>query len=380
MAVPLLDVNAQNHPLADELTAAFQQVLGHGRFIMGPEIERFEAQIADFLGVKHAIGVSSGTDALLLAFMALDLGPGDEVLCPAYTFFATAGTIARTGATPVFVDVHADSFNLDIEAARKKITPRTRAIVPVHLFGQFADLDGVNTLATEHGLRVVEDGAQSMGAAQNGRLFGERSDFATYSYFPSKNLGGLGDSGLVATNDDALANRARDLRVHGMNPKYYHHAIGGNFRMDTLQAALLSVKFAHYAAYTAARQANAAYYSGHLGRLPGVTDGERLILPAAQPGNTHIWNQYTLRVTGEGRRDALRQWLIERQIGCEIYYPLTMDQQPCFQNLPAASLSDCPVAHSLAGEAISIPVFPELSREQADEVIAAIAGFLAAGE
>lgn len=380
MAVPLLDVNAQNHPLAAELTAAFQQVLGHGRFIMGPEIERFEAQVADFLGVKHAIGVSSGTDALLLAFMALDLGPGDEVLCPAFTFFATAGTIARTGATPVFVDVHEGSFNLDVEAARKKITPRTRAIVPVHLFGQFADLDAVESLAAEHGLHVVEDGAQSMGAAQNGRMFGARSDFATYSYFPSKNLGGLGDSGLVATNDDSLASRARDLRVHGMNPKYYHHAIGGNFRMDTLQAALLSVKFAHYAAYTTARQVNAAYYSEQLGQLPGVADGSRLILPAAQPGNTHIWNQFTLRVPGACRRDALRQWLNARQIGCEIYYPLTMDQQPCFQNLPAASSNDCPVAHRLAAEAISIPVFPELSLEQAAEVIAAIKAFLEAGE
>jgi len=397
MPVPLLDVNAQNLPLAEELTAAFTRVLHDGRFIMGPDVAALETEIAALLGVPHAIGVSSGTDALLLAFMALDLGPGDEVLCPAFTFFATAGTIARTGATPVFVYACPVCFNLDVEDARRKITPRTKAIVPVHLFGQMADLDAVSALAREHGLRIVEDGAQSIGATSRDRHFGETSDFGAYSFFPSKNLGGFGDGGMVVTRDEALAERARILRVHGGKPKYYHHHVGGNFRLDALQAALLRVKLARYSDYTAGRRANADHYTQSLRRLPGVVVADpahcrsaasqdawlaaqdaRLVLPVAYPHHGHIWNQYTLRVIGPGRRDALRQHLTDRQIGCEIYYPLTMDQQPCFQHLPETSRHGCGIAHRLAGEVISIPIFPELTRLQQDEVIAALADFLAA--
>lgn len=395
MPVPLLDVNAQNLPLAGELTAAFERVLHDGRFIMGPDVAALEAEVAALLEVPYAIGVSSGTDALLLAFMALGLGPGDEVLCPAFTFFATAGTLARTGAMPVFVDACPVCFNIDVEDARRKITPRTRAIVPVHLFGQMADLDAIEALAAEHGLRIVEDGAQSIGATYKDRFFGEQSDFGTYSFFPSKNLGGFGDGGMVVTRDEGLAERARILRVHGGKPKYYHHLVGGNFRIDALQAALLRVKLAHYADYTAGRRGNATYYTEHLKNLPDVAvadpahcrcaasqdawlaeTGTKLVLPAAYPHNGHIWNQYTLRVIGEGRRDQLRQHLTDRQIGCEIYYPLTMDQQPCFQHLPESSRQGCEIAHRLAGEVISIPIYPELRREQQDEVIAALTDFL----
>ncbi|MCB1061640.1 MAG: DegT/DnrJ/EryC1/StrS family aminotransferase [Verrucomicrobiae bacterium] len=396
MAVPLLDVNAQNQPLEAELNAAFQRVLGHGRFILGPEVASFEESVGKMLGAKHAIGVSSGTDALLLAFMTIDLGPGDEVICPAFTFFATAGTIARTGATPVFADVCPICFNLDIADARRKITSKTKAIVPVHLFGQSADMDAINALAEEHDLRVIEDGAQAIGATYRGKACGTMSDFGCYSFFPSKNLGGFGDGGLVVTNDDELADRANILKVHGGRPKYYHHLVGGNFRFDTLQAALLEVKLAHYDGYTEKRQANAEYYTERLRSLPGVAiadpahcrcaadqaawleeSGASIILPTAYEHNEHIWNQYTLRVIGEGRREALRAHLTERGIGCEIYYPVTMDQQPCFQSLPKSSRQGCEVAHRLADEVLSIPVYPELTDAQKDEVIAAIVEFFA---
>lgn len=394
MSVPLLDVNAQNLPLQEQLNAAFQEVLLSGRFIMGPAIEQIEGELAAMVGVRHAIAVSSGTDALLAALMAFDLGPGDEVICPTFTFFATAGAIARTGATPVFVDICPICFNIDPNAVRDKITPRTRAIVPVHLFGQSADMDAILVLAKEHGLIVLEDAAQAVGARYRGRACGSFGQFGTYSFFPSKNLGGFGDGGLIVTDDDALAARARSLRNHGMEPKYYHHTVGGNFRMDTIQAALLRVKLPHYAAYTSARQANAAWYQERLGVLHGVVKADpahckcvsaqdealheanaSLVLPIAYPHNEHIWNQFTLRVL-HGRRDAMRQHLMAAGIGCEIYYPLTLDQQVCFAHLPEASRNHCPTAHRMAQEVLSIPIYPELSESQRDEVFAAIESFL----
>ena len=374
MPVPLLDVNAQNHPLESELQAAFNQVLKHGRFIMGPEMETFEKEIAAMVGVKHALSVSSGTDALLLALMALDIGPGDEVLCPAFTFFATAGAVSRLGATPVFTDICPISFNMDVNDARQKITPRTKVIIPVHLFGQCADMDAILALAKEHGLRVIEDAAQSIGAKYKGRDSGTMGDFGIYSFFPSKNLGGFGDGGMLVTNDDALAEFAKVLRVHGSKPKYYHHYVGGNFRMDTLQCALLSVKVKRYAQYTRDRQRNAAHYTAELSKLPG---GEsKLVLPGAEAHNTHIWNQFTLRVLG-GQRDSLRDHLVARKIGCDIYYPVTLDQQQCFANLPESSRIGCAVSHRMAGEVLSIPIYGELNETQRNEVIAAISEWLA---
>ncbi len=395
MPVPLLDVNAQNLPLESELQAAFTQVLNHGRFIMGPEMESFEKEVAAMTGAKHALAISSGTDALLLALMALGIQPGDEVLCPAFTFFATAGAVSRLGAVPVFTDICPICFNLDVNDARAKITPKTKAIIPVHLFGQCADMDPILALAQEHGLRVVEDAAQSIGAQYKGRQSGTLGDFGTYSFFPSKNLGGFGDGGMLVTNDDELAEFARVLRVHGSKPKYHHHYVGGNFRMDTLQCALLSVKLKRYGQYTADRQRNAAHYTAELRKLNGIVEADpahckcvtkqdqllesqqaRIVLPTAYAHNDHIWNQYTLRVLNGGR-DSLKDHLTSRKIGCEVYYPITLDQQGCFADLPEASRQGCSVSHRLAGEVISIPIYGELTEAQRVEVIDAIAQWLA---
>ena len=383
MPVPLLDLNAQNLALETELKVAFERVLRHGQFILGKEVTEFEESIAKFTGAKHAIGVSSGTDAILLALMAANIGPGDEVLCPSYTFFATAGCVARVGAKPVFVDADPFTFNLDVADAARRITPRTKAVIPVHLFGQSAAMDEVLALSRQHNLLVIEDAAQSMGAAYRGRQLGTIGDMGTYSFFPSKNLGAFGDAGLLVTNDDALAERSRLLRTHGAKPKYYHKLVGGNFRLDALQAALLAVKLPHYASYTERRRANAAYYTAQLRGLPGValvnepTAGAKILLPVALPGNDHIWNQYTLRVIGAGRRDALRALCDARKVGTEIYYPVPMHAQECFSYC-GCKPGDLPVAMQLAGEALSVPIYPELNRAQQDEVIGLLREFLTA--
>jgi len=394
MPVPLLDLNAQNLALETELKAAFERVLHSGQFILGPEVQALEEKLAELSGVEHAIGVSSGTDAILLALMSLGIGPGDEVICPSFTFFATAGCVSRAGATPVFADSCRYCFNMDVEDAAAKVTPRTKALLPVHLFGQAAEMDGVMALAKKHGLAVIEDAAQSMGATYRGRQLGSIGSFGVFSLFPSKNLGGFGDGGVLVTNDDELAGKARMLRAHGAKPKYFHKYVGGNFRLDPLQAALLSVKLPHYDDYTARRRANAAYYTEKLSPLPGVAASSRrdsrcapdsaakpvakdarIVLPAPYGHNEHIWNQYTLRVLGEGKRDALKALLTERKIGTEIYYPVPMHEQECFANLrPAAeTLTD---AHGLSKEVLSVPIFPELTRPQQDEVIRAIGDFL----
>ncbi len=397
MNVPLLDLNAQNLTLENELKAAFERVLHSGRFILGPEVEQFEAEIVAMADARHGIGVTSGTDAILLALMALDIGPGDEVLCPSFTFFATAGCIARTGATPVFVDSDPVTFNVDVADAERRVTAKTKAILPVHLFGQAADMDGVLALAEKHGLAVIEDAAQSLGARYKDRPVGGIGTFGTFSFFPSKNLGGFGDSGMLVCNDETLAEKARILRTHGSKPKYYHKYVGGNFRMDPLQAALLQVKLSHYADYTEKRRANAAWYTAELQKLPGVAVGGAstpgrpgspatsnespitnlpLLLPPARPECHHIWNQYTLRVQGEGRRDALKAHLAERNIGSEIYYPVPMHRQECFREFVGDH--PLPVSETLAAEALSIPVFPELNEDQRAAVVEAIGAFLGA--
>ena len=383
MAVPLLDVNAQNLALEGELKEAFERVLRSGQFIMGPDIAAFESEAAKFAGVKHAIGVSSGTDAILLALMALGIGAGDEVLCPSYTFFATAGCIARAGALPVFVDADPVTFNIDIEDAARKVTARTKAIVPVHLFGQCAEMDGVMSLARSRNLHVIEDAAQSLGASYKGRSAGSIGTFGTYSFFPSKNLGGLGDGGMLVSNDDALAEKARLLRTHGSKPKYYHKMIGGNFRLDSIQAAFLRVKLPHYNGYTEKRRANAQYYTEKLSKLPGVvfasdysnqsSAGAKIVLPVSKLECGHIWNQFTLRIPGRGRRDELRRQLTEKGIGTEIYYPIPMHLQECFAYCKAQE--SCPNAALLANEALSIPIYPELTFPQLEEVVGAIRNF-----
>lgn len=377
MPVPLLDVNAQNHPLEQELTAAFTRVLRSGRFILGEEVEAFEAECAAFVGAAHGVSMSSGTDALLAAFMALGIGPGDEVLCPAFTFFATAGCIARTGAVPVFWDVTADTFNLDVNSAAGRLTPRTKAIVPVHLFGQAAEMDPIAGFAADNNLQVVEDVAQAIGATYHGRGCGTLGDMGCFSFFPSKNLGGFGDGGFVTTNDPELAEKLRRIRNHGMHPRYYHSSVGANFRMDALQCALLRVKLRHLPDYTAGRAANAKYYVDSISGLPGMSPA-RLVLPATLPHNGHVWNQFTLRVPGESRRDALKQHLASCGIGCEIYYPVPLHHQTCFKHLPAHAIQTCPVSEALTHEVLSIPIYAELSAAQRDEVVAAIGSWLAA--
>lgn len=366
MPVPLLDLNRQNNPLHPELMAACERVLRSGHFIQGSEVEAFESDCARFLGAKHAIAVSSGTDAILVALLALGIGPGDEVICPAFTFFATAGCVARVGATPVFADVDPRTFNLDPVDVARRLTPRTKALIPVHLFGQTADLDALLPLARTHQLAVIEDAAQAFGARHGRHFAGTLGDCGTYSFFPSKNLGGFGDGGLVATNRDDLAERIRLLRTHGAKPKYYHAIVGGNFRLDALQCALLRVKLPHLPAYCAARQRNATFYGKMLSGLTGM------ILPVANAQHEAIWNQYTLRLPGAGRRDALRQHLTARAIGHEIYYPLPLHRQACFAHLPPTTL---PVTEQLASEVLSIPIFPELSEEEKNRVVAGVASF-----
>ena len=375
MQVPPLDLKTQNGALERELTEAFLRVMRSAHFILGPEVERFEKALTDFTGARHAIGVSSGTDAILLALMALGIGPGDEVLCPSFTFFATGGCISRVGAKPVFVDSLPDSFNLDCRDAARRITAKTKAIMPVHLYGQAADMESVLALAKKHDLRVIEDAAQAFGATRGNRQVGTIGDFGMISFYPTKNLGALGDAGALLTNDDALAARSRILRAHGMEPKYYHQLVGGNFRLDALQAAFLSVKLPHLSTYTSHRARIARHYHERLSTLPSVKgESARLILPGTSPTNDHIWNQYTIRVTEPGRRDTLRAHLAARGIASEIYYPLPLHEQACFAGLGYRP-EDFPVAHRLAGEVLSLPIFPELEEKAVGEVCRAIAEF-----
>jgi dTDP-4-amino-4,6-dideoxygalactose transaminase len=380
--VPLLDLGPQNRALEPQFEAVFREVLRSNQFIMGPRLEAFERDCAAFLGVKHALGVSSGTDALLLALMALEIGEGDEVLLPAFTFFATAGSVARLGATPVWVDVDPHHFNLDLADAARKVGPRTRAIMPVHLFGQSLDLGALQAFAAAHRLRVIEDAAQSMGARWQGRATMSVGDFGATSFFPSKNLGGMGDSGLVTTSDDALAERARILRVHGMQPKYYHREVGANFRMDPLQAALLHLKLPRLPEYNCARAGNAAFYHAALRGVAGVAEnrpgadrGARVLLPVDFSGQG-IWNQFTLRVPG-GRRDALKAFLTARKIGCEIYYPIPLHRQECFVDRRYRGHESVPTSEQLSAEVLSIPIFPELTAEQRQWVADSLADFAA---
>ena len=395
MAVPLFDITAQNAAIAEELRAVYERVFKSGHYILGPDVDNFEKACAAFLGVKHAIGVSSGSDALILSLMALGIGEGDDVLCPSFTFFATAGAVARLGARPVFVDASPISYNLNVDDARAKITEHTRAIIPVHLYGQSAEMAEVMALAKEFNLKVVEDACQSLGATYARKRLGTIGDFGAYSFFPTKNLGGFGDGGLLVTDNDVLAERARIMRVHGSQPKYYHHVIGGNFRLDAIQAALLNVKLPHLESYCKKRRDNALYYVAQLSQLPGVIlsdysqrdkqisrdgkapKGARIVLPAECPNRDHIWNQFTIRVVSKAgesnRRDALRAHLIQNGIGAEIYYPVPLHKQECFAGMQP---SECPVCDTLAQEVLSLPIFPELKREQLDEVIGAIASFL----
>ena len=370
MHVPLLDLQAQFAPIRDEVLAAIARVCDSQHFVLGAEVEAFEQEIATLLGVRHAIGVSSGTDALLVSLMALGIGPGDEVVTSTYSFFATAGAVARVGATPVFVDIDPSTFNMDVTGVARAITPRTRALLPVHLFGQMADMDPIVEIAAQAGVPVIEDAAQAIGAAYRGRLAGGIGAVGCFSFFPSKNLGAFGDAGLVTTNDDVLAGRVRLLRVHGAERQYHHRTIGGNFRIDALQAAVLRVKTPHLAAWTAARQRNAARYRELIGAA-GLT--ACVTPPVEAEGRTHIYNQF---VVGVPDRDRVKAGLKARGVGTAIYYPVPFHEQECFAHLGPWP-GGFPESERAARETLALPIFGELSDEQLHHVVDSIAALVA---
>jgi dTDP-4-amino-4,6-dideoxygalactose transaminase len=367
--IPQLDLAAQHAPLSAQLRAAFERVLASNTFIMGGEVSAFEAEVATYIGVEHAIGVSSGTDAVLLALMALGVGPGDEVIVPPFSFFATAGCVARVGARPVFVDIDPDTFNLSVPAVAAKLSPATKAIMPVHLYGQTCDLEALTQLAAERGIPLVEDAAQALGAQSERLHAGAAGAFGCFSFFPSKNLGALGDAGLLTTRDATLARRARLLRAHGAEPKYHHALIGGNFRLDALQAAFLRAKLPQLPRWMRARQAHAAHYDRlfRAANLPGA-----LLTPPARRYAGHVYNQYVIRCA---HRDALLQHLRAQGIGCEIYYPVPLHLQVCFAHLGEAA-GRYPHAEQAAREVLALPMYPELSAEQVERVAAAVIAFL----
>lgn len=374
-SIPLFDMRRQHDALRAELLAAIEQVCDSTRFIMGPECKQLEESIARYTGARHAIGCASGSDALLLALMAYDIGPGDEVLLPSYTFFATASAVARLGATPVFVDIEPVTFNIDVDDLSRKLSRRTKAIVPVHLYGQCADMAPITAMGARNAVPVVEDAAQAIGARYHGRHAGTMGDIGCFSFYPTKNLGGAGDGGMLTANDDNVAARLRLLRAHGMEPRYYHHVIGINSRLDSLQAAVLNVKLAHLDRWADQRRANAARYAAMFAER-GLD--KTLTLPRQAAGCDHVWNQYIVRVP-DGRRDALRAHLDAQKIGTEIYYPLPLHQQPCFAYL-GYSLGSLPETERAARETLALPIFPELRPDEQATVVAEIASFFGASK
>jgi dTDP-4-amino-4,6-dideoxygalactose transaminase len=364
--VKLLDLEAQYRPLRAEILAAITRVCDSQQFILGPEVEALERELAACTGAAHAITVSSGTDALVAALMALGIGHGDEVVTSTFSFFATAGSIARVGATPVFVDIDPVTFNIDPAAVRRAITPRTRAVMPVHLYGLCADLDPIMEAATSKGIAVIEDAAQAIGATYKSRQAGTIGTIGCFSFFPSKNLGAFGDAGFMTTNDPALANEIRLLRNHGAEPKYFHKRIGGNFRLDALQAAVLRVKLPHLDEWTAMRQRNAERY-GPLFASAGLTD--RMTLPTIPADRGHIFNQYVIRVAERGH---VRRILDDRGIGTEVYYPVPFHLQECFASLGHRP-GDFPHAEAAADSVLALPIYPELTMAQQSAVVAALA-------
>ncbi len=363
--IPLLDLKAQYAPIREEIRAAIDRVADAQHFIGGPEVEALEREVAAYAQAQFGIGVSSGTDALLVALMAIDLRPGDEVITTAYSFFATAGSIYRLGGRPVFVDIDPRTYNIALAQVEAAITDRTRAIIPVHLFGQMADMDPLIEIARRHGLIVIEDAAQAIGAEYRGRRAGSIGHFGCFSFFPSKNLGAFGDGGMIVTNDPELAQRARLLRNHGAEPKYYHKLVGGNFRLDALQAAILRVKLKYLDGWTAGRQRNAARYRQFFAQA-GIAD---IILPTEESDRRHIYNQFVIRTT---RRTAVMAELKARKIGHEIYYPVPLHLQECFAGLGYRP-GDLPASERAAQETLALPIYPELTEEMQAAVVAAVA-------
>jgi dTDP-4-amino-4,6-dideoxygalactose transaminase len=368
--VPLLDLAAQYAPLREEMHAAVLRLLDSQAYILGPETARLEAELAGYTNTRHAIACASGSDALLLALMALDIKAGDEVITTPYTFFATASAITRLGARPRFVDIEADTFNLDAEQIEAAITPRTRAIMPVHLYGQCADMTAIGDIAARHNLPVVEDAAQAIGATDDGRAAGSIGEVGCFSFYPAKNLGAAGDAGLMTTNDNELAARLRVLRVHGETSRYHHKYVGINSRLDGIQAAVLRVKLPHLDAWSDARARNAATYQqlfADAGLLNAIT------LPHVRDNCRHIFNQFVVRIA-DGNRDALAAHLAAHNIGTAIYYPVPLHLQECFDFL-GYTVGDFPVAEQAARETLALPVYPELTIEQQQHVVTNIGHF-----
>ncbi|APF18398.1 DegT/DnrJ/EryC1/StrS aminotransferase [Caldithrix abyssi DSM 13497] len=369
MQVPLLDLKAQYRTIKHEIDPVVQEVIESQYFILGPKVAEFEEAVANYCQANYALGVSSGTDALLIALMAIDIQPGDEVITTTYSFFATAGSIARLHAKPVFVDIDPQTFNIDPAKIEDKITEKTRAIIPVHLYGQMADMDPIMEIARKHNLYVIEDAAQAIGSEYvDGRRAGSIGHIGCFSFFPSKNLGGFGDGGLVTTNDEKLYEKLKYLRNHGAHPKYYHKMIGGNFRLDALQAAVLNVKLKHLDEWTAGRQKNADFYDQGIEQRALQ---KYVTPPVRKEGYRHIFNQYILRAQ---KRDELVQYLKEHQIGCEIYYPVTFNNQECFKYLGYGK-GDFPLAEKAADETLAIPIYPELTDDQKNYVLDTILNF-----
>jgi len=371
LGVPMLDVNRQNGPLQEELSAALAAVCASGAFVNGPAVKQFEEEMARYCGTRHAIGCASGSDALLLALMALGIGPGDEVIVPSFTFFATASSVTRLGATPVFTDIVPETFNVDPGDIARKITPRTKAIMPVHLFGQCANMGAINTLAREAGrIPVIEDAAQAIGAEFEHRRAGSLGRMGCFSFYPTKNLGGLGDGGLITTDNTELADKLRILRDHGQHPRYYHHEVGINSRLDALQAAALSVKLPRLDSYAAGRQKNAQAYAREFART-GLDS--RIAIPTVKPGCASVWNQFTVRVR-DGERDNLQKHLAERKIGAAVYYPVPLHLQKCFAFLGHHEGS-LPVTELACREVLSLPIYECLTTDEQTQVIGAIAEY-----
>jgi dTDP-4-amino-4,6-dideoxygalactose transaminase len=366
--IPMVDLAEQTEALWPGLEKAALDVIRSGRFILGPEVEAFERETAEFLGVRFAIGVGSGTDALVLGLRALGVGPGDEVVVPSFTFFATAEAVSLVGATPVFADIEPASFCLDPAAARAALTSRTRAIVPVHLFGHPADMTALRTLARERGVALLEDAAQAFGAVHRGTRIGGLGEIAAFSFFPSKNLGAFGEAGLIGTNDETLAESVRSLRTHGSRQRYVNTEVGYNARLDELQAALLRVKLPHVAQWNDERRRVAAAYSAVLRGVAGVTT------PMIADGSTHVFHQYTLRIAG-GRRDAVARALEAEGVASQVYYPIPIHESPVY----AAARAKLPATDAAAREVLSLPIYPELSSGDAREIAELVAKALAHG-
>ncbi|HPZ07518.1 MAG TPA: DegT/DnrJ/EryC1/StrS family aminotransferase [Candidatus Eremiobacteraeota bacterium] len=368
MFVPLLDLKAQYNLIKDEIKEAIERVFGHQRFILGPEVKELEERISNYCGTKYATGVSSGTDALLLALMSIGIKPGDEIITSTYTFFATGGSIYRLGAIPVFVDIDKKTYNMDPSKIEEKITGKTKALIPVHLFGQMCQMDPIMEIAEKYELKVIEDAAQSIGALYYKRKAGTMGDMGCFSFFPSKNLGACGDGGMIVTNDRELSERLEILRNHGANPRYYHSTVGGNFRLDTIQAAILLVKLKYLDTWSEGRRKNAEFYNNRF-------TGTDVITPYVEEYNYSIYNQYVIRVKD---RDRLFKYLQSEGIGCEIYYPVPLHIQECFSFL-GYKKGDLQVAEQAAEETLAIPVYTELTDEQKDCVIDKILNFYKGG-